>query len=250
MKKLEFPGHDGGMLAGRLDEPEGTPKAYILFAHCFTCTKDVFGASRIAKKLVDEGFAVFRFDFTGLGASEGDFSNTNFTSNVEDLKKAATYLEDNYEAPKIMVGHSLGGTATLVAASQLDHVNAVVTLGSPADAAHVAHHFKDHKDQILKEGEAEVCLVGRPFVIKKQFLEDIEAQHMEFVIGNLKRPLLVMHAPTDQTVGIDNAAQIYGWAKHPKSFISLDNADHLLSKKEDAEYAAMLIATWSARYIS
>ena len=249
MKKLEFTGHSGETLAARLDEPDSAPKGYVLFAHCFTCTKDVMGAANLAKGLTQAGLAVFRFDFTGLGASEGDFANTNFTSNVDDLINAYNFLKENYEAPNIMIGHSLGGTATLVAASRLPEIKAVATIGSPADTAHVAHNFDGSIEEIMEKGEAKVCLVGRPFTIKKHFLDDIKAQNMENVITNLKHPLLVMHAPTDQTVGIENAGRIYDLAKHPKSFISLDNADHLLSKKEDALYTAGVISAWAQRYI-
>lgn len=248
MKKVGFPGSQGNELAARLDQPEGTPKAYALFAHCFTCSKDIFAASRIAKVLTDNGIAVLRFDFTGLGASEGDFANTNFTSNVQDLLKAAEFLRQNYEAPKIMIGHSLGGAATLVAAGDVPEVEAVVTVAAPADAAHVAHHFESSREEIMEKGEAEVQLVGRPFRIQRQFIEDIETQTMDDKIKGLKKALLVMHAPRDETVGVENAEHIFVTAKHPKSFVSLDDADHLLTKKEHAEYAGHVIAAWASRY--
>ncbi len=249
MEKIEFEGSQGHKLAARLDSPEDTPKAYALFAHCFTCTKDIYAAGRIAKALNEDGIAVLRFDFTGLGASEGDFANTNFTSNVQDLVKAADYMRENLQAPSIIIGHSLGGAAVLMAAGQIPDVKAVVTLAAPADAAHVAHHFAGDRDEIMEKGEAEVQLVGRPFRIQKQFLEDIEAQSVDKAIAGLKRPLLVMHAPLDSTVGIENAEHIFKHARHPKSFVSLDDADHLLSKKEHAEYAAHVISAWASRYV-
>lgn len=249
MKKFEFKGSQGHMLAARLDEPEGEIKAYALFAHCFTCTKDIYAASRIAKTLTNNGIAVVRFDFTGLGSSEGDFANTNFTSNVEDLVKAADYMRAEMQAPKILIGHSLGGAAVLVAAGSIPEIKAVTTLGAPADSAHVAHNFSEKRDEIIEKGEAEVCLVGRPFKIKKQFIDDIESQNMQVAIQNMNKALMVMHAPLDQTVGIENAEIIFKAAKHPKSFISLDDADHLISRKEDAEYAGNVIAQWAARYI-
>lgn len=250
VEKIIFTGASGENLAARLDKPEGEIKSYALFAHCFTCTKDIFAASRIANTLAQRGVAIFRFDFTGLGASEGDFANTNFSSNVKDLIAAADYMREELEAPQILIGHSLGGTAVLAAASSIPEAKAVVTIGSPADAAHVAHNFSDYRERILEEGEAEVCLVGRPFVIKKQFLEDVENIKMQDHVKNIKKALLIMHAPRDMTVGIENAGQIFDWAKHPKSYVSLDNADHLLTKREDAEYAAEIIAAWSQKYIT
>jgi putative redox protein len=249
MTKITFKSDDGHMLAARLDMPKGDARAYALFAHCFTCTKDIFAASRIAKVLTEHGIATVRFDFTGLGASEGDFANTNFSSNVEDLVAAANFMRDELQAPSIVIGHSLGGSAVLAAAQNIPEAKAIITLGAPADVAHVAHNFKDARSKIMAEGEAEICLVGRPFKIKKQFIEDIESVKLEKYISKLDKALLVMHAPLDQTVGIENAAQIFGWAKHPKSYISLDDADHLISRKEDAEYAANLIASWTSKYL-
>ncbi|GJL86197.1 MAG: hypothetical protein DHS20C02_19720 [Micavibrio sp.] len=248
MDKIEFEGSQGHKLAARLDTPEGDPKTYALFAHCFTCSKDIYAAGRIAKALTEDGIAVLRFDFTGLGASEGDFANTNFTSNVQDLVKAAEYMDAHLQAPSILIGHSLGGAAVLMATSQITSIKAVATLAAPADSAHVAHHFAEDREEILEKGEAEVKLAGRPFRIQKQFIEDIEAQSMDEAIANLKRPLLVMHAPLDSTVGIENAEHIFRHAKHSKSFVSLDDADHLLRKKEDAEYAGHVISAWAGRY--
>ena len=248
-EKLTFPGSSGGQLAARLELPAGPPRAYALFAHCFTCTKDIFAASRIAASLAEQGIAVLRFDFTGLGASEGDFANTNFSSNVEDLVRAADYLRETRQAPKLIIGHSLGGAAVLAAAGQVPEAVAVATIGAPAEPAHVAHHFTGSREEIEAEGEAEVLLVGRPFRIKKQFLEDIEAQRLESAIAGMRKALIVFHAPRDQTVGIENAGKIFGAAKHPKSFVSLDDADHLLSRKADAIYVANVLGAWAARYL-
>ncbi len=250
MKKFEFEGSQGHKLSARLDEAKDNPRAYALFAHCFTCTKDIFAAGRIAKALTENNISVVRFDFTGLGSSGGDFANTNFTSNVDDLLKAANFMTENFEAPQILIGHSLGGAAVLVAANKMPTVKAVTTIGAPADSKHVAHHFKEKREEILEKGEAEVCLVGRPFKIKKQFIDDIENQNMIEAISKLDKALMIMHGPFDQTVGIENAGRIFSAAKHPKSYISLDDADHLLTRREDAEYAGRVIAEWAARYIS
>lgn len=250
LEKFEFMGSQDHMLSARLDTPNNDVKAYALFAHCFTCTKDIFAAARLTRTLNKQGIAVVRFDFTGLGASEGDFANTNFTSNVQDLIKAADYMRDNMQAPALLIGHSLGGAAILAAAKDIAEAKAVVTIGAPSDSAHVSHTFKESIDEIRQTGEAEVCLVGRPFKIKKQFLDDIETQSMKKNIENLNKALLVMHAPFDKTVGIENAAEIFMMAKHPKSYVSLDDADHLMTRKEDAEYAGNVIAMWADRYIN
>lgn len=248
-QKVEFEGSQGGLLAARLELPDGPPRAYALFAHCFTCSKDIFAAARIAGALAETGIAVLRFDFTGLGASEGDFANTNFTSNVDDLLRAADYLRAEHDAPAILIGHSLGGAAVLAAAGKLDYVKAVATIGAPADPGHVAHLLTDARPEIEAKGEAEVVLAGRKFRIQKQFLEDIEGQKLANAIGSLKKALLVFHAPRDETVGIENAGLIFQAAKHPKSFVSLDGADHLLSRREDARYVASVLAAWAARYV-
>ncbi|MEQ8804768.1 MAG: alpha/beta fold hydrolase [Rhodospirillales bacterium] len=248
-EKVSFPGALGETLAARLDLPDGPPLAYALWAHCFSCTKDVFAASRVARALTENGIAVLRFDFTGLGASEGDFANTNFSSNVGDLVAAADWMRDNLDAPAMLLGHSLGGAAVLVAAAKVPEAKAVITIGAPADAAHVAHNFQESIAEIEAKGEAEVLLVGRPFRIKKQFLDDIRGQNVAAAVAGLKKALLIFHSPVDATVGVDNAAAIYGAAKHPKSFVSLDDADHLLSSKEDAEYVAGVIAAWARRYV-
>ncbi len=248
-EKLTFPSASGAELAARLDLPAGKPRAYALFAHCFTCTKDIFAASRIAGGLAEQGIAVLRFDFTGLGHSEGEFANTNFSSNVDDLVAAAGYLAQERAAPKILIGHSLGGAAVLAAAPRIPDAVAVATIGAPAEPAHVQHLFQDARPEIEAKGEAEVLLAGRPFRIKKQFLEDIESRRLEEAVGGMRKALLLFHAPRDETVGIDNAGKIFSAAKHPKSFVSLDDADHLLSRKPDARYVATVLAAWAGRYI-
>ncbi len=248
-EKFTFPKSNGQELAARLDMPIGNPQSYALFAHCFTCTKDIFAANRIAKGLTDHGIAVLRFDFTGLGASEGEFANTNFTSNVENLVAAADHMRKTLNAPEIIIGHSLGGAAVLSAAKHIPESKAVITIGAPADPSHVVHNFEGSIKEIEDTGEAEVLLVGRPFRIQKQFINDVKAQNLKKDIETLKKALLVFHAPLDQTVGIENAADIYNAAKHPKSFISLDDADHLLTKRIDADYVADVIASWVDRYI-
>jgi uncharacterized OsmC-like protein/alpha-beta hydrolase superfamily lysophospholipase len=248
-EKISFKGAAGEMLAARLDQPDGPPRAYALWAHCFSCTKDIYAASRVAAGLTARGIAVLRFDFTGLGASEGDFANTNFSSNVGDLVAAADHMRRHLQAPKLLIGHSLGGAAVLVAAAKVPETVAVITIGAPADPAHVAKHFQKERAEIIAKGEAEVLLVGRPFRIKKQFLDDIENTKLEKAIAGMKKALLVFHSPIDDIVGIDNAGRIFEAAKHPKSFVSLDNADHLLSRKADAVYVADVIAAWAARYL-
>jgi uncharacterized OsmC-like protein/fermentation-respiration switch protein FrsA (DUF1100 family) len=247
--RATFPGSSGGELAARLELPNSPVRAFALFAHCFTCTKDVLAARRIASGLAAAGVAVLRFDFTGLGSSEGDFANTNFSSNVEDLVRAADYLRTGYEAPAILIGHSLGGAAVLAAADRISEAKAVVTIGAPADAAHVLKQLGGSLDRIRSEGEAEVRLAGRPFRIRRSFVEDADGQRLADKIGALGRALLVMHAPRDEVVGIDNASRIFLAARHPKSFVSLDDADHLLSRPQDASYAAGIIAAWAAKYI-
>ena len=248
-KKVTFAGSQGHELAARLDLPIGSPRAFALFAHCFTCSKDVHAASRISRALAERGFAVLRFDFTGLGASDGEFSNTNFSSNVADLVAAAHYLRDNWQAPALMIGHSLGGAAVLMAAGSCEEVKAVATIGAPADAAHVAQNFSADLDQIRQKGAAEVMLGGRTFTITKQFLDDMAGQSLEDHIARLHKALLIFHAPRDEIVGIDNATRIFVAAKHPKSFVSLDDADHLLSRRQDAIFVADMLAAWAQRYI-
>lgn len=248
-QKLEFEGFDGSLLSALLEYPNHTPRAYVLFAHCFSCGKDIAAASRISRALVARGLSVLRFDFTGLGNSQGDFANTNFSSNVQDIVNAASYLEKEHMGPEILVGHSLGGTAVLAAAGKIETCRAIVTIGSPFDPQNITKHFGVDLQTIEEQGEAEVSLGGRKFKIKKQFLDDVRNADSSNVIAHLRKPLLVMHSPLDRVVSINHAEKIYVAAKHPKSFVSLDKADHLLSNKADAEYAAAVIAQWADRYI-
>jgi len=248
-QKITFPGHDGGELAARLDMPDGPHLATALFAHCFTCSKDIPAARRIAGRLAAAGIAVLRFDFTGLGHSEGEFANTSFATNLDDLRAACRWLEAQDMAPDMLIGHSLGGAAVLRVAADIPSARAVVTLGAPFDPAHVTHNFSDSIDTICREGEAKVDLGGRPFVIRREFIEDINAQDMKTAVSGLRKALLVLHAPRDTIVGIDNAADIFKTAKHPKSFVTLDDADHLITRAKDAEYAAEVIAAWAQRYL-
>lgn len=248
-QKLTFPGSQGAELAARLDLPAGEPRACALFAHCFTCSKDIFAAARIASELTDRGFAVFRFDFTGLGASDGEFANTNFSSNMADLLHAADFMRQHHEAPAVLIGHSLGGAAVLGIAGEIPEVKAVATLGAPSDAEHVIKNFGAHLDTIEENGLAEVELAGRHFTIKKQFLDDVKGHSLTERIADMRKALLVFHSPVDNVVGVENAGAIFAAAKHPKSFISLDNADHLLSRREDAAYVAEVLSAWASRYV-
>jgi uncharacterized OsmC-like protein/alpha-beta hydrolase superfamily lysophospholipase len=248
-ERFDFPNQKGERLAALLDRPAGEPSAYALFAHCFTCGKDVLAAKRIAERLTAVGIAVLRFDFTGLGASEGEFANTTFSSNVTDLVAAANELRRTRRAPAILIGHSLGGAAVLAAAGEVPEARAVVTIAAPSDPSHVAHLFKDRVADIHAQGEVEVALAGRPFRIRREFLQDIAEQNLTAHIAGLRKALLVFHSPTDDLVGIDNASRIFGAAKHPKSFLSLAGADHLLSRKSDAAYVANVIAAWAERYL-
>jgi uncharacterized OsmC-like protein/alpha-beta hydrolase superfamily lysophospholipase len=247
-ERFQFTSSEGGLLAASLDLPDGEPKAYALFAHCFTCGKDILAAKRIAAALAERGIAVLRFDFTGLGSSEGDFANSTFSSNVADLVRAANHLRDTRKAPAVLIGHSLGGAAILAAAGQITEAKAVVTIAAPSDPSHVTGLFKDHVDTIRKQGKADVSLAGRSFTIKSQFLDDIAEHSLMDRIAHLRKALLVMHSPTDDTVGIDNATRIFVTAKHPKSFVSLADADHLLSQRRDSSYVADVIAAWVSRY--
>ncbi len=248
-EKVTFPGSAGSPLAGRLDMPDAQPLAFALFAHCFTCSKDVLAASRIAQALTGHGIAVLRFDFTGLGGSGGDFANTNFTSNVADLVSAADYLRDHHTAPRILVGHSLGGAAALAVAAHLPETRAVVTIGAPAGTEHLLQLIGESRREIEEAGEAEIWLAERPFRIRRQFLDDISDQPQSDRIRGLSAALLVMHSPSDETVGIDNARSIFDAARHPKSFVSLDGADHLLTRAADARFAASMLAAWASRYV-
>ena len=246
--RIDFPGADGQKLAARLDLPDFPARAFALFAHCFSCSKDIHAASRIARRLTEHGIGVLRFDFTGLGSSEGDFANTNFSTNIQDLGAAAAWLSKEVGGPQLLIGHSLGGAAVVAAAANLPEVRAVATIGAPSDAEHVIHNFGERLDEIESSGQAEVHLAGRPFTIKKQFVEDVRGAKVRDAAAALKRPLLVMHAPLDDIVGIDNATGLFVAAKHPKSFISLDKADHLLTREQDTYYAADMIAAWAVPY--
>ncbi|MDA7427023.1 bifunctional alpha/beta hydrolase/OsmC family protein [Primorskyibacter aestuariivivens] len=247
-ERLTFPGHNGDTLAARLDLPDGPHLATALFAHCFTCSKDIHAARRIAGRLAAMGIAVLRFDFTGLGHSEGEFCNTTFTSNVHDLRAACAALSGRGMPPSLLIGHSLGGAAVLRAGAEMD-VKGIVTLGAPFDPGHVTHNFADALDDIARDGSAKVQLGGREIEIGQGFVEDVSAEKLGEAIAGLRAALLVMHAPRDEIVSIDNAANIFTAAKHPKSFVTLDDADHLISRAEDAEYAAEVIAAWAGRYL-
>lgn len=248
-KKVQFTGALGETLAAKMDLPNGEIKACALFAHCFTCSKDLKAVGNITDALAEIGIATFRFDFTGLGQSSGDFADTNFSSNVDDLVAAAKFMENEFEAPAILIGHSLGGAAVLQAAHRIKSVDAVAVIGAPADPEHVTENFSMKIDEIEEKGEATVQLAGRPFKIKKQFLDDLDETSMKACINNLGRALIIFHSPIDNTVGIDNAQKIFFAAKHPKSFVSLDDADHLLSEKADSVYVGKVLGTWAERYI-
>ena len=248
--KFDFPNKDGQILSGRLELPaSGEVKAYALFAHCFTCSKDMIASSVIPRSLAKKNIGVLRFDFTGLGNSEGDFSNTNFSSNVQDLISACEHLAKEFKFPEMLIGHSLGGAAVLKAGSIMSEIKAIATIGAPSCTDHVAHLFESKIEDIKKEGQADVQLAGRKFTIKKQFIDDINQAEVLSEIGKFKKALLVMHSPTDDTVSVDHAANIFMAAKHPKSFVSLDNADHLLLKRKDANYVADIISAWANRYL-
>ncbi|MEU1601427.1 alpha/beta fold hydrolase [Streptomyces sp. NPDC005708] len=247
-KKVEFIGSQGAALAARLELPEGKPRAYALFAHCFTCGKDQVAATRISRALTEYGIAVLRFDFTGLGGSGGDFGNTHFSSNVDDLVLAAEYLRAHFEAPTLLIGHSLGGAAILAARHRIPQVRAVATIAAPFSPDHVLRLLGKHQAEIERQGHADVLLAGRTFRIQRQFLDNIATQPQAERIANLKAALLVLHSPTDDLVGVDNARRIFDTGRHPKSFIALDGADHLLTNPADAEYAATVLAAWAGRY--
>lgn len=248
--KFEFPNSSGQQLAAKVDLPSGHPKAFAIFAHCFTCNKNLNAVRNISRALNEEGFGVLRFDFTGLGDSEGEFAETNFSSNVEDLVAAANSLATHYEAPRLLIGHSLGGAAVLYAASKIDSVEAIATIGAPSDPEHVTHLLQSDIAEIESSGEASVNIGGRTFSVKKQFLDDLRDRNPVKVVRDMRKALLIMHSPQDMTVEIKNAANIYTAAHHPKSFISLDGADHLLTNKADSRYAGRVIAGWAGRYIS
>ena len=248
-ERFDFPNAKGERLAALLDLPMGVPRAYALFAHCFTCGKDVHAAKRIADRLKDHDIAVLRFDFTGLGGSDGEFANTTFSSNIADLVAAADHLRKTHAAPALLIGHSLGGAAVLAAAGQIPEVKAVATIAAPSDPMHVTGLFKEHETAIHERGEVEVKLSGRPFRIRRDFLDDVAEQNLDARIHGLRRALLILHSPTDDIVGIEHASHIFLTARHPKSFVSLDGADHLLSRAKDSAYVADVIAAWATRYL-
>ena len=248
-ERFDFPNSKGEKLAAVLDLPLGKPTAFTLFAHCFTCGKDMLAAKRIAEQLTMHGIGVLRFDFTGLGGSEGEFANTHFSSNVDDLIAAADHLRRSYAAPTVLIGHSLGGTAILAAAHKIPEARGVVTIAAPYHPNHVTNLFKADIDKLRNQGEIEVSLAGRAFRIKREFLDDVAEKNLQDRIANLRKALLVFHSPTDDLVGIENASQIFTTAKHPKSFVSLAGADHLLSQRSDAVYVANVIAAWAERYL-
>ncbi|TPM26922.1 alpha/beta hydrolase [Mesorhizobium sp. B2-3-5] len=247
---FDFPGADGYTLSGRLELPEGSTRGWAILAHCFTCGKDGLAASRISRALAASGIGVLRFDFAGLGTSGGDFADTTFARDVNDLIAARRAMTAAGTAPSLLVGHSLGGSAVLAAAGTIASVKAVATIGSPSDVRHVLHLFDSASlVKIVTKGQAEVMLGGRSFVLRKSFVSDLRQHDLTKTIADLNRPLLILHAPRDGTVGIDNAARIFAAAKHPKTFVSLDDADHLLTRKPDADYAAAMISTWATRYL-
>jgi len=249
-QKVSFKNSSGEGLSGRIDFPlMSKPRAFVLFAHCFTCSKNLKSVEHVSQAFTKLGMAILRFDFTGLGQSDGDFADTNFSSNISDLKDAYDFMEEHYDAPKIIVGHSLGGAAVVHVAGELEKVQAVATIGAPSDPQHVTHLLDAGREELEEKGEAEVNIGGRPFKMKKQFLEDLESRKSDDVIKNLGKALLILHSPQDSIVGIENAQEIYTRAMHPKSFITLDGANHLMTREADAKYAGSMIASWANRYI-
>ena len=246
---FEFEGEQGSRLIGKLDLPDGPPRSYALFAHCFTCTKESLAAVRIGRALAGQGIGVLRFDFTGLGQSGGDFADSTFSGSVKDVLVAARAMRNASIEPALLIGHSLGGAAVLAAAADLPNVKAIATIGAPFDVQHVTRLFGEDLQTLLEQGEAEVKLGGRPFKMRRSFIDDLGAHDQGQRIGGLRRALLVLHAPMDRTVDIDNAAQIFQSARHPKSFVSLDDADHLLTRSADSAYAAEVICAWATRYV-
>ncbi len=247
--RVQFENSTGEMISGRLDLPDGQARTFAIFAHCFTCSKDSLAASRVSKGLMERGIGVLRIDFTGLGESGGEFDSTSFGSNMQDLQDAAHWLQEHHAPAELLIGHSLGGAAVIGVAERLIDVKAIVTIGAPADPAHVGHLFDAKLDEINQHGSAEVSLGGRAFRIGKQLVDDLAAQNPKKSIAELGRPLLIFHSPIDQIVGVENAAQIYEWAKHPKSFISLDQADHLLNNRRDADFVAGIVAAYAERTV-
>ena len=248
-EKLTFTNNQGQNLAALLERPETGVRAYALFAHCFTCSKNIGTATRISRALANRGFAVLRFDFTGLGNSEGDFANTNFSSNIDDLLAAADYLRQHHKAPEVLIGHSLGGAAVIAAAPKIPEARAVVTIAAPSDPGHMRHLLRDRVDEIESQGWAHVSIGGQEFTIRKQFLDDVAEHSLIDVLQHLDKALLLLHSPKDKLIDIEHACHLFDAARHPKSMISLDNADHLLNDPADAEYAAETISAWASRYI-
>lgn len=251
LKNVSFKNSKGHELTGRLELPaDQDPHNFAIFAHCFTCSKNLKTTVTISRELAQQGFGVLRFDFTGLGDSEGDFSDTNFSGNIEDLIKAADFLKENYKAPSLLVGHSLGGAATIFAADKIQSIKAVATIAAPADPEHVTRLLRESEEEILEKGEATVNLQGRDFTIKKQFLDDLRNRSLSEVAHNFGKALLILHSPQDKIVGIKNAEDIYKSARHPKSYVSLDGANHLLTDDADAHYTGKLIGEWAMRYVN
>ncbi|MEQ8910596.1 MAG: alpha/beta fold hydrolase [Vicingaceae bacterium] len=249
-EKVSFSNQEGQLLSGQLKFPiDQEPFAYAVFAHCFTCNKNFKAVQNISRGLTSNGIAVLLFDFTGLGQSEGEFESTTFSSNISDLFAACEFLSENYQAPKIMIGHSLGGAAALFAAEKLKHIESVVSIAAPFDPYHVTHLIAEELDEIKAKGKAQVNIGGRPFTISEQFVKDLESQKAEETARKLRKPILIMHSPQDNIVSIDNAAKIYQEAMHPKSFISLDGADHLMSNETDSIYAGSMAAHWVRKYL-
>jgi len=249
--KVTFKNEQGLELSAKLELPKSNQaQAYAIFAHCFTCSKNLTAVRNIARSLTNRGFGVLRFDFTGLGDSEGSFAKTNFSTNINDIFAAADFLNSEYSAPKLLIGHSLGGAAVLFAGKEIESVEAIATIGAPFGPGHIKHMFENQIDQIESEGSATVQIGGRPFEVQKQFLEDIEKADTKAVLKELRKAILILHSPQDRIVHVDNASKIYSQAHHPKSFISLDGADHLLTDKNDSSYAGVVIGAWASRYIS
>ena len=248
--KVNFTNEQGQELAGKISLPvDQKPHNFVIFAHCFTCTKNLIAIRNLSNALTNHGFRVLRFDFTGLGESEGDFAETNFSGNIQDLIAAANYLKEKHTAPRLLIGHSLGGAAVLFAASKIESIKAVATIAAPSEPMHVKNLIQDSVEEISEKGQAQVSLGGRPFTIKKQFLDDLENNSLLDLVADLRKPLLILHSPQDRVVTINNAEELFKAAFHPKSFISLDQADHLLSKKEDSLYVGEVIASWASRYV-
>ncbi|MFT4780963.1 MAG: putative OsmC-like protein/pimeloyl-ACP methyl ester carboxylesterase [Psychroserpens sp.] len=248
-QKLKVINKKGHKLQAYLELPANQkPNYFAIFAHCFTCSSSLSAVRNISRALTNHGFGIVRFDFTGLGRSEGEFADSHFSANVDDLIAVSDFIKEHYEAPSLLVGHSLGGAAVLVAASKLDNIKAVATVGAPATISHVKHLFSHGIDDIKNKGRVAVNIGGRPFKIDEEFVSDFDKTDLPAVVKALRKPLLILHSPTDTIVGIKNAEQLYNNAHHPKSFVTLDDADHLLSKTRDSSYAGDIIGAWVKRY--